>query len=319
MPGNVRQAQDWNDAGFRKEVAENYWKIKTYDTADERRAKRALRKDHDLLRAALRGEENATHPLADEIKELLKAPAQPAAAAEPAQAGSPWAALESAEVKEELEASPVLAKAIATLKAADDARTKQFVKIATDYKALLAKVEAGDGGRQEPLDQAELFALQTDVLNLQRTPHGKALCEKISREVNGVADVRKGAEILAQEFVELITERANKGGPDPDFMKDIVEAEMRSYNISSDAAPAPKPAAPKPTPPPTAGDLPRGGPGASKDEPDDSNLTPEQIRDRARAKFDGKRPVMLDKLGPGGGGILRRRLHDSGFAPPPSR
>src|SRR5512138_3610720 len=69
MPGGTKQQQDWSDPVFQKEVAENYWKFKTFDKADERRMRRAVRKDNDVLLAALRGEENADHPLATQIKE----------------------------------------------------------------------------------------------------------------------------------------------------------------------------------------------------------------------------------------------------------
>jgi len=313
LPGNVRQPQDWNDPSFRNEVAENYWKIKTYDTADERRLKRAARKDRDLLMAALRGEKDADHPLAEEIREFFKTVQPPPVATAPAPAGSLFAALDSDEVKEELEGSPVLAKALAGIKAADEARTQQFAKIAADYKALLdSRIEGGESAN-EPLDQAEVFNLQSDIRDLTRTPHGKSLCEKISQEMYGVKDVRRGAGVLAQEFAELIRERAKKGEADPDFMKDVVEAEMRSYNISPDAAPAPKPEQPKPTPPPVAGDLPPGGKGTSPDESDTSKLTPDQQRERARARFDGAKPTKWDKMEPGGTEKFRRRMAESGI------
>ena len=311
LGGGKTETVNWVDPEFRNKYADKLWMIDQYYTTDEKRMKRAARKTEDLLLAALRGDEGAIHPRADEFRALLKPDAQPAAAA-PAPAGSPWATLDTPEVKEELEGSPVLAKALADIKAADTARTQQFAKIATDYKALLDKVEAGEG-KAEPLDDADVFNLQADIRDLTRTPHGKALCEKISQEMYGTADVRRGSAVLAQEYAELIRDRANKGEAEPDFIKDIVEPEMRSYNISSDAAPAPKPTAPKPTPPPAAGDLPRGGPGAGPAEVDESKLTAEQLRDRSLTRFSGREPTVMETMRPGGTVNFRRRLVERGI------
>jgi hypothetical protein len=163
------------------------------------------------------------------------------------------------------------------------------------------------------LEKAELKKLELDIYNLQNTPQGKALCKAISKEYDKVEDVVNGGSCLALEFSELITERAEKGLPEPDFADDYVKPMMRSYNISPDAAPAPKPEQPKPTPPPVAGDLPPGGKGTSPDESDTSKLTPDQQRERARAKFDGAKPTKWDKMEPGGTEKFRRRMAESGI------
>lgn len=314
-----------NDPAWQKEAAEKWWMIENFYTADERRMSRAKRKDRDLFMAALRGEQvegkPVEHPLVEEVRGFFKtqvAP-QPAQAA-PAAAGTLWAKLDDPAVKEELADTPVLAAAINEVRQVSQTREATFAKMAEDYKALLDRVESGSGTQHEAgFDQADVFNLQADLRDLSRTPQGRTLLEKISQDEFGKVDVRRAQAVLAQEYAEMIQANARAGKPEPDFQKDIVEPSLRSYNISTDApaaaAPAPKPEPPKAQPSPAGGETPPGGGGRTEDVVDESTLTPEQLRDRARAKFDGRKPTYLEKMRPGGVGRLHQRLVDSGIAP----
>jgi len=325
MPGGAKQSVDWNDPKFRDKVAQNYWKLETYDTADERRMSRAKRKDRDLFLAALKGEQvdgkPVEHPLVEEVRGFFKtqvAP-QPAPAA-PAVAGTPWAKLDDPAVKEELADTPALAAAIDEIRQASQTREAAFVKMAEDYKAVLDRVESGSGTQHEAeFDQADIFNLQADLRDLSRTPHGRTLLEKISQEEFGKVDLRRAQAVLAQEYAEMIQANARAGKPEPDFQTDIVEPSLKSYNLSANApaaaAPATEPEPPKAQKPPAGGETPPGGGGRTEDVVDESTLTPEQLRDRARSKFDGRKPTYLEKMRPGGVGRLHQRLVDSGIAP----